>query len=81
MRGITQRSFISVAYSPDGKRLATTSGSEVKIWDAQNGQELLTLSGGSYTQRVVFSPNGHWLLSAGDGAVRIWDATPLPEKP
>jgi len=33
-----------VAYSPDGKRLATASvDGTVKVWDAQSGKELLSL--------------------------------------
>src|SRR5262249_37415373 len=65
-------SALNVAYSPDGKRLATTSntwddksvylGSEVKVWDAQTGLELLSLKGGSpsgdWTNGVAFSPDG-----------------------
>ena len=46
----------SLAYSPDGKRLASVSGTwddtknayvagEVKVWDAQTGQELLSIKG------------------------------------
>jgi WD40 repeat protein len=32
-----------VAYSPEGKRLASAAlDSTVKVWDAQTGQELLT---------------------------------------
>jgi WD40 repeat protein/serine/threonine protein kinase len=57
----------SVAYSPDGKRLASAS-SEVKVWDAQTGQELLTLKGGSTS--VAFSPDGKRLASGS----KVWDA-------
>jgi WD40 repeat protein/serine/threonine protein kinase len=71
---------VSVVFSADGKRLASTSwDGTVKIWDAQTGQELLSLHGG---KSVVFSPDGHWLATNGpDGNVTIWDATPLPVKP
>src|SRR5262249_53945593 len=45
-----------------------------KIWDAQTGQELLTIKGGSLT----FSPDGKRLATASrpdqGGAVKMWDA-------
>src|SRR5262249_28586323 len=68
----------SVAFSPDGKRLASGSGpvtipGEVKIWDAQTGQELFAFKVGQWVS-VVFSPDGKRLASAARGGVNVWDA-------
>jgi WD40 repeat protein/serine/threonine protein kinase len=64
-----------LAFSSDGKRLASASGlpwgttsDSVKVWDAQTGQELLTLKG--TLGDVAFSPDGK-LLSNGE---KVWDA-------
>jgi WD40 repeat protein len=72
-----------LAYSPDGKRLATGCADEnVKLWDTATGQEVLSLSGrSSRVKGVAFSPDGSRLASCGYDAVTIWDATPLDEGP
>jgi WD40 repeat protein len=56
----------SVAFSPDGKRLASASGDQtVKVWDIARGQEKLTLKGHTGTViSVVFSSDGKRLASA-----------------
>jgi len=66
-----------VAFSPDGKRLATASGDETaKVWDAQRGKQLLTLRGHSgFVSGVAFSPDGKRLATTGrDGTAKVWDA-------
>ncbi len=76
------RDVLTLAYSPDGKRLASGSGhesrrapGEVKVWDAQTGQELRVLQGHSNrVSSVAFSPDGKRLASAsGDNTVKVWD--------
>ena len=56
-----------MAFSPDGKRLASASGDgTVKVWDAATGQETLTLKGHTgVVSSVAFSPDGKRLASAG----------------
>ena len=66
-----------VAFSPDGKRIATASiEGTAKIWDAVSGQELLTLRGHSdKVWGVAFSPDGTRLATASwDKTAKVWDA-------
>ncbi|MCI0464783.1 MAG: sigma-70 family RNA polymerase sigma factor, partial [Gemmataceae bacterium] len=66
----------AIAFSPDGKLLATGCGQrvgepgEVKLWDAETGKLKLVIPGAGPT--VHFAPDGRTLLTS-DRSVRLWD--------
>jgi WD40 repeat protein len=70
-------SFCSGSLSRDGTRIVSgTFGKMLKVWDAETGQNTLTLTGHSSSVRdVSVSPDGTRILSGDlDGTLRIWDA-------
>jgi RNA polymerase sigma factor (sigma-70 family) len=68
----------ALAFSPDGKSLASASddgASTVSLWDAATGKELTLLRGHRNTIRALaFAPDGKTLATgSNDRTIRLWD--------
>jgi len=70
-------SILSLAYSPDGKKIVAGGDDYmVRTYDVESRRELATFAGhGNGVKSVAFSPDGKTILSGSwDGTLRVWDA-------
>jgi WD40 repeat protein len=65
-----------LAFFPDGKRLVSGGSGEIRIWDIEAGQELLSLPViDNRVAHIAVNPAGNAVLAISpSGRVQVWDA-------
>jgi WD40 repeat protein/tRNA A-37 threonylcarbamoyl transferase component Bud32 len=70
----------TLAFSPDGKMLATSPWQSIQLWDTTTGELRTTLKGHQPpVGAVLFLPNGALASCATDRTVRLWLLAPTNE--
>lgn len=70
--------ILTVAFSPDGRLIATGDGNnQVRLWRVTDDQLLLTCGGHSdWVRSVIFTPDSRTLISGSDDqTIRFWDVS------
>lgn len=63
-----------LVWSPTVNRLAFNQGKNVQIWDADDDEAVIILTGPSMPQDIRWSPDGNHLAIAAQNNVYIWNA-------
>jgi len=73
IRELPGLSGYAVAFSPDGRWLASAGG-DVKVWELATGREVRTIHPPSTAWDVAFSADGRWIFTTSeDSGTRAWD--------
>ena len=68
---------LSLAFSPEGDRLAAGGIGAVRLWDPRSGELIRTFPTAKHAavNAIAFSPDGTLMVTAADeesGAIRVW---------
>ena len=62
-----------IAFSPDGRWIATADSGTARLWDALTGKEIRQFDKSSEAMRVQFTPDSRHLLMKEIGGLGVWE--------
>jgi WD40 repeat protein len=69
-----ERPALSVAWHPDGHRIAVVTEDGIRLWDLSSDAEPTVFRSSNGMRPVEFSPDGKLLAASGaDSHIRVWD--------
>jgi WD40 repeat protein len=74
----TEEEMQAIAFSPDGKSLASTSTyfygqtNSIIFWDASNGKSIGSILTKQHISDIAFSPTENTFATGGDDGINIW---------
>lgn len=71
----TMGDILSIAFSPDGKLIATGIDRQILLWQVDSRRQIAAFEGHSaWVRCLAFSPDGQLLASGGtDNTIRLWN--------
>jgi WD40 repeat protein/energy-coupling factor transporter ATP-binding protein EcfA2 len=66
--------FDTVAFSPDGSKIATRGRNKAYLWNAKDGKLLYALAHQNTVANMAFGPDGTVVTASFDNTARLWDA-------
>lgn len=73
--GNSPYSSYSLAFSPDGDRLASSSVELIQLWNPSSGEQVnrIELTGEHIVNGLIFSPQGNLLLGKSNSGIQFWN--------
>jgi WD40 repeat protein len=61
-----------LSFTPNGKLVTSGQDGTVRVWNVENGEELLRLPVGGYGQDVAVTPDGRYLVTDSENEIDVW---------
>jgi WD40 repeat protein/serine/threonine protein kinase len=66
---------VSIAFSPDGKRIGGYGAGTFRIWNTITGEETFALTGVRMSSPFSYCANGRWIVAGvHDNSIKLWDS-------